>query len=72
MQVVNSNKGSIVVKNILFICGSLNQTIIMHRIARSLMDEYDCHFTPYYADGILDLATQAGWIDFTILGGRHR
>ena len=47
-------------KKILFICGSLNQTIMMHQIARSLMDEYDCFFTPFYADGMVDLATGPG------------
>jgi hypothetical protein len=59
-------------KNILFICGSLNQTTMLHRIARHLMDEYDCYFTPFYADGLIDLAARAGWMDFTVLGGRHR
>ncbi len=59
-------------KNILFICGSLNQTTMLHRIAWHLMDEYDCYFTPFYADGLIDLAARAGWMDFTVLGGRHR
>ena len=59
-------------KNILFICGSLNQTTMMHKIARHLMDEYDCYYTPFYADGIIDHATRAGWLNFTVLGGRHR
>ena len=59
-------------KNILFICGSLNQTTMMHRIARHLMDEYAYYFTPFYADGIVDHAARAGWMNFTSLGGRHR
>ena len=59
-------------KNILFICGSLNQTTMLHRIAWHLMDEYDCYFTPFYADGMIDMAARAGWMDFTVLGGRHR
>jgi hypothetical protein len=59
-------------KNILFICGSLNQTTMMHRISQSLVDEFDCYFTPFYGDGLIDLATRVGLMNFTILGGRHR
>ncbi len=59
-------------KKILFICGSLNQTSQMHQIARHLMDRYDCYFTPYYADGIEQFVANRGWLDFTVLGGRHR
>lgn len=58
-------------KRILFICGSLNQTTQMHQIARQLMDENECYFTPYYADGVEDFAAVMGWLDFTVLGGRH-
>jgi hypothetical protein len=57
-------------KNILFICGSLNQTTMMHKIAKQV-GEYNCHFTPYYADGIEHLAASLGLLDFTVLGGRH-
>jgi hypothetical protein len=57
-------------RNILFICGSLNQTTMMHKIAQH-MSEYNCYFTPFYADGLIDLAARAGWLDFTVLGGRH-
>jgi len=59
-------------KKILFICGSLNQTTQMHQIAQHLMDRYDCYFTPYYADGVENLVAKMGWLDFTVLGGRHR
>jgi len=59
-------------KKILFICGSLNQTTQMHQIAQHLTDKYDCYFTPYYADGVEDFAARMGWLDFTVLGGRHR
>jgi hypothetical protein len=59
-------------KNILLICGSLNQTTMLHKIAHHLMDEHDCYFTPYYADGLIAIAAQAGWMGFTVLGGRHR
>ena len=58
--------------NILFICGSLNQTTQMHAIARNLMDDHSCYFTPYYGDGIVNLFAKMGWLDFTVLGGRHK
>jgi len=58
-------------ENILFIGGSLNQTKMMHKIAQNL-GEYNCYFTPYYADGIEDFVARLGWLDFTVLGGRHR
>ena len=57
-------------KKILFICGSLNQTTQMTQIA-SQIGEHDCFFTPFYADGLVDLAARAGLADFTVLGGRH-
>jgi hypothetical protein len=56
--------------NILFICGSLNQTTQMHQIAKQLAD-YNCYFTPFYADGIEDFAARQGWLNSTVLGGRH-
>lgn len=56
--------------NILFICGTLNQTTMMHKISTHL-GEHKCSFTPYYANGIEDLAAREGWLDFTVLGGRH-
>ncbi len=60
-------------KKILFICGSLNQTTIMHQIANNLMDDYDCWFTPYYADGFVGLVEKLRLIDFTIVGnGKFR
>jgi hypothetical protein len=58
-------------QNILFIGGSLNQTKMMHKIAQN-MGEYNCYFTPYYADGLENFVAQRGWLDFTVLGGRHR
>ena len=44
----------------------------MHAIAHNLMKEHQCYFTPYYADGLIDLAARMGWLDFTVLGGRHK
>lgn len=58
-------------KKILFICGSLNQTTQMHQIARHLMQENECYFAPFYADGIENFAAKMGWLNFTVLGGRH-
>jgi hypothetical protein len=57
-------------ENILFICGSLNQTTMMHKIAQQL-EGYDCFFTPYYADGMEDFAARVGLLNFCVLGGRH-
>jgi hypothetical protein len=56
--------------NILFICGSLNQTTQMHQIASQLADS-QCYFTPFYADGIENSMAQRGWLNASILGGRH-
>ncbi len=58
-------------KKILFICGSLNQTTQMHQIARQLTD-FDCYFTPYYGDGLIKTLTRSGLLNFTILGGAFR
>jgi hypothetical protein len=58
-------------RNILLICGSLNQTTIMHKISKHLSG-YDCYFTPFYADYFLGWMSQVGLVDFSILGGRHR
>ena len=57
-------------EKILFLCGSLNQTTQMHKIAQQ-MGDYKCFFTPYYTDGIIDTAAQLGLLDFTGLRGRH-
>ena len=57
--------------NILFVCGSLNQTTMMHKISVHL-EPFNCYFTPFYADGVIGLAAKAGLADFSILGGRHR
>jgi hypothetical protein len=68
----NEHNGSIDMgQNILFICGSLNQTTMMHKIAQHL-DTYNCFYSPYYADGWLGRASRKGLLDFTILGGKHR
>lgn len=58
-------------KKILFICGSLNQTSMMHQISRHFQD-YDCCFTPYYADGFINYVVSKGYLNFSILNGPFR
>lgn len=58
-------------RRLLFLGGSLNQTTMMHAIAREL-GEHVCRFAPFYADGVLRLAAQHGWLDTTILAGQAR
>lgn len=58
-------------RKILFICGSLNQTTMMHTISRHF--PYDqCYFTPYYSDGFLKLLSEVNLLDFSILGGQFK
>ena len=56
---------------ILFICGSINQTKMMHKISLHLKG-YDCYFTPYYSDGFTKFLSNTSLLDFTILGGQFR
>ena len=56
---------------ILFIGGSLNQTTMMHKIAKELPD-CDAYFTPYYASGPLWLMTKLKMLEFTIMGGQFK
>ena len=58
-------------KKILFICGSLNQTSMMHQISRHFQD-CDCYFTPYYADGFINYVVSKGYLKFSILNGPFR
>lgn len=58
-------------KKILFICGSMNQTTMMHQIAQNLSN-YDSYFTPYYSDGIVRAAAKTGILDFSVLGGKFK
>ncbi len=55
-------------KNILYICGSRNQTTMLHTISKNLPG-YNHYFTPYYADGIERIAAKLGLLDFSVLGG---
>jgi len=56
---------------ILFICGSLNQTTMMHKISMYFND-HECYFTPFYTFGNIDLLARKGLLDFTILAGRFK
>ena len=56
-------------KKILFICGSINQTSQMRQVSEHLSG-YDHWFTPYYADGILDLLRRMHLLEFSILGSK--
>ncbi len=58
-------------KKILFICGSLNQTTMMHQISKYLSN-CQCYFSPYYADKLIDSFAKKGLLDFSILGGNAR
>jgi len=58
-------------KKILFICGSLNQTSMMHQISQHMHD-FDCYFTPYYTDGFINYLVSIGYIKFSILNGQFR
>lgn len=56
--------------NLLFVCGSLNQTTMMHKIAQSL-PEFHNFFSPFYAEGLLAKIVPTGALDHTILAGSH-
>lgn len=56
--------------NILFVCGSLNQTTMMHKIAQ-LLPEYNVFFSPFFAEGVLAKLVNTGLLNHTILAGSH-
>lgn len=58
-------------RKILFICGSLNQTTMLHRVSEH-MEGYDKYFSPYYCDGIERAAQKLGLLNFTVLGGKFK
>jgi hypothetical protein len=59
-------------RKILFICGSLNQTTMMHKVSSHFPDD-QCFFSPYYSQGFLKyLADSTNVLDFSILGGQFR
>jgi hypothetical protein len=58
-------------RNVLLICGTLNQTKAMIAIGSELA-EHHCYYTPFYCDGHLLRASQRGQLDFTVLAGPLR
>jgi hypothetical protein len=56
-------------KNILFICGTLNQTTQMHNIAHAL-PEHNCFFTPFYLEGFTTILYRLGLMENTAVGGK--
>jgi hypothetical protein len=56
--------------NILFVCGSLNQTTMMHKIAQTL-PEHHCFYSPFYAEGALGFVARTGLVNHSILAGNH-
>ena len=59
-------------KNVLLICGSLNQTTMMHRIGERLGTRHACFYSPFYVDGLLATLKPLGLLDRTIIAGRFR
>ncbi len=55
-------------KKILFIGGTGNQTSMMHQIYGCLASEFDCYFSPFYADGPLDWMAKAGLLEMSLMG----
>lgn len=52
-------------------CGSMNQTTMLHQISTHLKD-FDQYFTAYYSDGLERLFAKLGLLDFSVLGGKFR
>jgi len=46
--------------------------MMMHKVSQHLEEDFDCYFTPYYADGFIGFLAKSGFLDFTILGGKFR
>ncbi len=57
-------------RKILFICGSLNQTSMLHQISQ-FFPEYDRFFTPYYFGDLREHLTKI-FFNNTILGGKYK
>ncbi len=56
-------------QTILFVCGSINQTKQLHKVAQHL-PEYEHWFTPYYADGLLERLRTLNLLESSILGNK--
>lgn len=57
---------------LLLVCGSLNQTTMMHKIGAVLSKRHECVYSPFFADAPLRLLKPLGLLDHTILAGRFR
>jgi len=59
-------------KKILFLTGSINQTIQMHSIAKFL-PQFDCYFSQFFSENIfISKAIELGVLDTTIMGNPLR
>src|SRR5262245_43748893 len=70
-RAIRQQEGAMSAKNILLICGTMNQTRAMMAIGKELAD-HNCYYTPFYCDGHLLRASQRGQLDFTVLAGPLR
>lgn len=60
-------------KKILFLTGSLNQTIQMHKIASHLATDYDCYFSQLFDDGMaINLFLKTGLAEGIIISDTYR
>lgn len=57
---------------VLLICGTLNQTKMMEQVGGQFAADFDCWFTPFYGDGIIDVLARQGLLDFTAISGPLR
>lgn len=56
-------------KNIICLCGSLNQTVQLHKISEYLKDEYDIYFTQVFGEGLFyKVIAESGILDNTVMG----
>jgi len=59
-------------KKILFLTGSINQTIQMHSIAKFL-PQFDCYFSQFFSENVfISKAIELGVLDTTIMGNPLR
>ena len=60
-------------KKILFLTGSQNQTIQMHKIASHLTSNYDCYFSQVFDDGMaINLLMKTGLVESVVISDTYR
>jgi len=60
-------------KKILFITGSPNQTIQMHKIASHLLNDYNCFFSQIFDDGVpINLLMKTGLVESVVISDTFR